>query len=454
MEALLTSCASPGIRPGLARVRRLLALLGDPLAGTPVVHVVGTNGKGSTCAFLDSIFRAAGYRTAMYTSPHLESPAERLTVDGAALPADRWLAAAELAVRTVEADGVLMEDRPSYFELVTAAAFLLARDEGSELAVVEAGLGGRLDATNTFSASDTLCTAVASVSMDHTEYLGNTLEAIAGEKFAVVRAGAPACYLGDNPSLVPLFEEFCGRAGAAPFVVSRDAEVSNARASEQGCTFDFCSRSMGGGAVPEASLTGVHTGLIGRHQIANASLAISAALAADRRLAAGSRLPRITDDAILSGIAGARWPGRLEVFRLAAENGRKSVVLDGGHNPDGVKKLAECVSELWGERGKKIGIVYAAMRDKEYRKCLSTLSQIFPAPAPALYPTQVPGMERCLPADRLALAAGALTGWRSAPEPFDAPMLAVRRSVAENEVTVVCGSLYLVGRVRKELAAP
>ncbi|MDR1649220.1 MAG: bifunctional folylpolyglutamate synthase/dihydrofolate synthase, partial [Synergistaceae bacterium] len=129
VEKLISSHASPGIRPGLERIGRLLSLLGNPQAAYPAVHVVGTNGKGSTCAFLASVFEAAGYRTALYTSPHLESPGERLLIDGKPLTPERWLKAAEEAARCIAEDAVLREDPPSYFELVTAAAFLLIREE-------------------------------------------------------------------------------------------------------------------------------------------------------------------------------------------------------------------------------------------------------------------------------------------------------------------------------------
>ncbi|GHV45673.1 bifunctional folylpolyglutamate synthase/dihydrofolate synthase [Synergistales bacterium] len=433
VESLFSRHASQGIRPGLDRIGRLLSLLGNPEGACPSVHVVGTNGKGSTCAFLDSVFRAAGYRTALYTSPHLESPGERLLIDGSPLSPSRWMTAAEIVVEKLSGDEFLRGDPPSYFELVTASAFWLMRDESADFAVVEAGLGGRLDATNLLS--DVACSVVASVSMDHTEYLGATIEKIAAEKFAVVRPRVPACYLGDSRALIPLFREFCACAGALPSIVAEDVKLSNVQVSEDGCVFGF--------SAPGLKLKKVRTGLIGRYQVANASLAM---LAVSCML---EKFPRLTEDAVREGMKNAAWPGRLEVLRL----GRKLLVLDGGHNIDGVTKLSESVKELWGD--KKIGVVYGVMKDKDYPACLEALSGI--SESLALYPTCVPDMERSLKAPALAEAALKFA-WRNKVngqiEAFDNPPDAIDRALdkaGDNDIVLVCGSLYLIGRCRGAL---
>jgi dihydrofolate synthase/folylpolyglutamate synthase len=332
---------------------------------------------------------------------------------------------AERAAEAMTRDPVLREDPPSYFELVTAAAFLLAEEEGADAAIVEAGLGGRLDATNLLS--DVSCTAVASVSMDHTEFLGNTLEEIAGEKFAVARPGVPACYLGDAESLVPLFDRFCSGAGAIPFVVSRDARIEKVFVGESGCVFDFF--------APGLELEQVRTGLAGRCQVANGALAL---LALSRLQ---GRFGRLTDSAIRAGMANTRWPGRLEIFSRDP-----LIVLDGGHNPDGVEKLAVSLAEIWGN--KKTGIVYGVMKDKDYPSCLKILNGL----GAALYATCVPGMERSLSPDDAAEAAKGMT-WRNRVTGFDNPLDAVAAASKENDVTIVCGSLYLVGWVRSRLGA-
>jgi dihydrofolate synthase/folylpolyglutamate synthase len=333
------------------------------------------------------------------------------------------MACAEKAIRAIQQSAVLREDPPSYFELVTAAAFLLTEEEEADVAVVEAGLGGRLDATNLLSR--VACTAVASISMDHTEYLGDTLGKIAGEKFAVVRRDTPACYLGDAETLVPQFRRFCSAAEARPFVVFEDAKIDATHVTETGCTFDF--------SAPDLTLTQVRTKLIGRYQVANAALALSV-LSCLR-----GRFDHLTESAIGEGMWRARWPGRLE-----AVSQDPLVVLDGGHNLDGVKKLAESVAELWGD--KKVGIVYGVMKDKDYPRCLDVLSGL----GAAFYATCVPGMERSLSPEGVAETAGCRQ-WRNAVAGFEDPVDAVAAASRENEVVVVCGSLYLIGWVRPRL---
>jgi dihydrofolate synthase/folylpolyglutamate synthase len=335
------------------------------------------------------------------------------------------MACAEKTIAAIRQSDVLREDPPSYFELVTAAAFLLAEEEKADVAVVEAGLGGRLDATNLLS--QVACTVVASISIDHTEYLGDTLEKIAGEKFAVVRRDIPACYLGDVETLVPPFRRFCAAAGAQPFVVSQDAELRGIDVGEAGCTFDF--------SAPGLTLEGVHAQLLGRYQVANAALALSAL----SRLR--GRFDRLTESAIRSGMGRARWPGRLEVIARSP-----LVVLDGGHNLDGVKKLAESVVELWGSR--KVGVVYGVMKDKNYPECLEVLAGL----GAALYATCVPGMERSLSPEGV-MEAAERQPWRNAVAGFANPLDAIAAASRENEVVVVCGSLYLVGWVRARLLA-
>ena len=429
VEARITKCASHGIRPGLERIERLLSIFANPQASYPAIHVVGTNGKGSTCAFLASVFQSAGYKTALYTSPHLESPGERLTIDGCFLRPERWMACADKISEAIAKDEALREDPPSYFELVTTAAFLLAEEEKIDVAVVEAGLGGRLDATNLLS--NVACTAIASISMDHTEYLGNTVQAIAGEKFAVVRTGVPACYLGDNESLIPLFERFCRDVNTKPFVVSRDAKIDGAAVTMDGCVFDF---STGGFEIKRA-----RTCLLGRYQVSNAALALSVLSRVNEKFS------RLTKNAVRTGILNARWPGRLEIVSRGAEGEGPLVVLDGGHNPDGVAKLVESATELWGE--KKIAVVYAAMKDKDYPACVENLNKL----EAAFYATTVPGMERSLPADGAANTAREMQ-WRTEVKSFGNPLDAIAEASRDNDVVLICGSLYLIGWVRSRLA--
>ncbi|MBQ3403648.1 MAG: bifunctional folylpolyglutamate synthase/dihydrofolate synthase [Synergistaceae bacterium] len=419
LENILYSHSDNRIIPGLERISRLLERLGNPQNSFRSVHIVGTNGKGSTGSFISSVLNASGYKTGFYSSPHLESPGERLLVDGHELPPEEWVDAVNEAVKCT-APG---EDLPSYFELLTAGAFLLARNSGIEAGVIEAGLGGKLDATNTMD--NTACSVIASVSIDHTEYLGPTLEGIAGEKFAVVRAGVPACFSGVHADLVGMFMDVCREKGAIPFVVTEQARTENVHVTPEGNSFDFY--------APSLELKNLRTGLIGGYQVRNAALSLSA-LSLMRE-----SFPKITEASIREGMLKARWPGRLEVVSR-----EPLIILDGGHNYDGVNKLCRSIRDLWP--GRNFAVVYAAMRDKDYSGCLELMSGIL---RPSLYVTRVPGMSRSAETEELLHGAEGLT-WRGKPQGFASPDEAVSRALNDgNDAVLICGSLYLIGWVKR-----
>ncbi len=395
--------------------------LGNPQDTFRSIHIVGTNGKGSTGAFISSVLKASGYKTAFYSSPHLESPGERLLIDGVPLSPDEWINAAEESVKFIRAG----EELPSYFELLTACAFVLMREHDIDAGVIEAGLGGKLDATNTMN--DTVCSVIASVSIDHTEYLGSRLEDIAGEKFAVVCKNVPACFSGYDASLVSMFRNVCAERGAIPFVASEESSVHDVNVTPEGNMFGF--------RCPGLELDGVRTGLIGRYQVRNAVLALSAL----SRIT--GTFTGITEASVLQGMAEAKWPGRLEVI-----SHEPLIVLDGGHNYDGVKNLCASVRELWP--GKRIGVVYAAMRDKDYSGCLGLLNEYL---KPKFYASTVPGMQRALKHEELLRAAENFS-WGNVPEGFNFPDDAVRKAINDsNDVILVCGSLYLIGWIRAKI---
>ena len=439
-EKFLLSHSANQIIPGLERIEKLLSRLGNPQNSFRAVHIVGTNGKGSTGAFLASVFKESGYKTGFYSSPHLESPGERLLINGEALSPDEWMNAAEIVAEKILPD----EDLPSYFEMLTACAFLLARENNIDVGIIEAGLGGKLDATNTMS--NTACSVIASVSIDHTEYLGNSLESIAGEKFAVVRENTPACFSGLDASLVEMFRRVCSERSAIPFVVSESSHAENIIITPEGNSFDFYSpslelKNLHTGLTSKyhdfhssgLELRNVRTGLIGKYQINNAMLALSAiSLVRDS-------FPNITDDSILRGMLKAKWPGRLEIISR-----EPLIVLDGGHNYDGVMKLCMSVKELWPD--KKICVVYAAMRDKNYEGCIELLNRSL---NPSLYVTTVPNMARAASPDELMNSARNFS-WRGLSA-YDNPLDAVKESVHENSLTLVCGSLYMIGYIRPML---
>jgi dihydrofolate synthase/folylpolyglutamate synthase len=370
-----------GMRPGLDAMRAACARAGHPERAFAAVHVAGTNGKGSTCAMIESIARDAGLRTGLYTSPHLVRFAERIRVDGTALADD------ELHPVLDEA---LAHDL-SFFETATLAAFLAFRARKVDLAIVEVGIGGRLDATNVLPSPR--CCAVSRVALDHQDRLGDTVEAIAREKAAIAKPGSPIVLSRATAPVRAAMVEVAEAAGARVVETSEDVPLP-------------------------------HVALEGEHQRENAMLAWH--VARELGIAEASRA---------RGLGNVTWPGRLE--RIATDAGE--YVLDGAHNPDGMTALVRAL-----HRSPPAAIVFGAVGDKAWREMLATLATL---DAPRVY--VAPPLA---PAGRGAASLEDLHALRSglgASSVEDA--LCIARDVADRGSVLVCGSLYLVGRARSVL---
>lgn len=319
-----------GAKWDLNRMRVLLGALGNPEAGRRFVHVAGTNGKGSTCAMLASILSAGGLRTGLYTSPHLQKPTERIRIDGTDISEEEFSAAFDRvheAAERLEAAGSI-DGYPSYFEIVTAMAFLAFREK-TDISVIEVGLGGRLDATNVISPE---LTVITPVSFDHEAFLGNTLESIGSEKAGILKRGVPLVLAQQMDETERLMTRVAAEL-AVPVHHTRDVALSGVHMTPYGCEF-------------EADGLPVRHSLPGRHQVENATAAILAA-----------KLLNIDPRAIQKGLADARWPGRLE---FVSHN--PDFILDGAHNPAGARALAQYIREFCA--GRPVWIVYGTMRDK------------------------------------------------------------------------------------------
>ncbi len=358
-QELLRSLEVFGIRLGLDRPRRLLAALGAPEKGLPAVLVAGSNGKGSTSALLAAMAGAAGYRTGLYTSPHLEAVEERLRIDGRAIEPERL---GGLLERVVAAGGGEPEGRPTYFEALTLAAFLWFAEERVDLAVLEVGMGGRLDATNV---ADPLLSLITPISLDHTEHLGATLALIAAEKAGILRAGRPAiAWIEDAEAAAAV-----GRAAAE---LGADLAWGPERARIEAVV----PRGLEGQAValatcPAAGRTdGIRryelaTALLGGHQAKNLALAV---LAAERLADLG--FARLDAAAIARGAAACRWPGRLEA--VALPDGRR-VLLDAAHNAGGAAVLADFLAGL-RRPDRPVDLLFGVLADKDAAAILGILS--------------------------------------------------------------------------------
>lgn len=406
-----------GIRPGLQRMRRLLAAAGNPHKGPVPVIVAGTNGKGSTAAMVASILEASGPRTGLYTSPHLVSLNERWRIGG------RDVGDAELrtAIRRLQRVSAVSGIRPTYFEALTLLAFLLFAGHECDVAVLEVGMGGRLDATNVVRPAVSIITNIA---LDHREHLGNTIRRIAREKAGVIHRGSVALTAADDPRALEVIARRCAKLDVPLQTVADSAEVLDVRTGENGMHLKLRTR---------AGTYDLHSPLAGDHQVGNIALAILAA----ETLRSHFQIPH---DAIQSGIAQARWSGRGERFRA----GSTEVIVDGAHNPAGAEALARLVtSSVPGARV----LLFAAMRDKEWRRMLATL-----APLAGFVVCTTADPERGADPRELAAAAGEL-GLKAAVRRD--PLVALKAALAHagTGAVVVAGSLYLAGAVLPWLRA-
>ncbi len=395
------------VRLGLDSISALLAALGDPHHAPRFVHVAGTNGKGSTCAMIEAALRAAGGRTGLYTSPHLVEPTERIRIDGRDVTADEFAGAFrvvnEAAERLVAKGG--LDAHPTYFETVTAMAFLMFRETAVERVVLEVGLGGRLDATNVVAPE--LC-VVTPVDFDHEAWLGSSLESIAGEKAGILKRGAPAVFSRQRPEAMRVLEARARELGV-DYTTTAEWRVEGLELHARGCRF----------VAHGAATVRVDCPLAGEHQVENALTAVAAL----ERLG-------VPAEAMERGIASARWPGRLE---LAGE--RPETILDGAHNPAGIRALASYIERF--RRGRRVWIVYGAMRDKS----LDEIAGILAAAADEIVLTAPRGAR--------AMRPEALRALFDHPRVRTAPRLAAALEIAgeagEDDVVFVTGSLFLVG---------
>ena len=392
--ARLEALRAAGVLLGLDRMRAVLARLGDPQRRVVTVHIAGTNGKGSTAAMTDAILRAAGLRTGLYTSPHLSRFTERIRIGGVEADGDRLAALAE----RVAALNIPL----TYFELATALAFLAFAEDDVDVAVLETGLGGRLDAT---TVCEPVATAITSIALDHTEVLGATLAEIAHEKAGIAKPG------------VPLF--------LAPLPPEADAAIT-AIAATVGAPVYRHGRDFG--APPGRSALG------GPHQEGNASLA--AALARRAVEACGRRL---ADHDVAHGLGDVTWPGRMEWLG-------EGLLLDCAHNPEGAATLAAAV---WPAERRPRALVFSAVAGKAVPEMLAAL-----APAFEFIVATRSSSERALPAQTLAgLASSAVASGPPGPVVSQVadPIAAVesaRTLVGPAGLVVVAGSTFLVGDVR------
>jgi len=427
-----------GIKLGLANITALLKHLGGPHVGLPAVHVAGSNGKGSTAAFLTSVLRQAGYRVGLYTSPHLVDFSERIQVNGVPIPTEKVVHFTEQirdAVAKMTEDGELWKtsatqllpkdfDRQkttiTFFEFTTGMAFLHFRQEKVDVAVLETGMGGRLDATNVI---DPLLSLITSISLEHQQYLGKTLIQIAREKAGIIKPRKPLLTSASQPRVLSLFRQRCQELNSPFYAWPLDFSAKEQNPQ----VMHYKGRSH--------QWTELFLGLAGSHQVVNASLALAAV---EVLMEAG--FP-VEERHLRKGLAEVKWPGRLE---LIGEHPR--ILLDGAHNSEATRILKKALHR--GFPRHRLILVLGIMADKEIPKMMANLVPL----ADRLILTR-PRMDRAAPLELLRHQASSFAKPTAEIADVGQAMEYALHEAGDEDLILVSGSLFTVGEARAFLAS-
>lgn len=398
----------------------LIRRLGHPEREMKVIHVAGTNGKGSVCAFLSSILIHAGKRTGLFTSPHLVEITERFQVDGQEVSKERFT---DAFCRVKEVVDRMMEDgfaHPAYFELLFAAGLLMFQEEKVEYLVLETGLGGRLDATNLVERP--IATVLTTISLDHMEYLGDTVAKIAREKAGIIKEGVPVIYDGRNPESEQVILE-TGAARHAPAYRYDSSMCEILDKTDKSIDFILENR------YDKANRMSITVPYLAEYQITNSSLAALTIRAIDPE-------GEISDEMIRQGIRDTRWQGRMETVL-------PGVVLDGAHNADGIREFIRTVVSV--QERKSVSLLFSAVVEKEYEKMIQEIcEEVHPT---SIVVTQIDGA-RVVPAETLAGVFRKYTDAPVIPEPDVERAFRTALEKKGDGMLFCAGSLYLVGDIK------
>ncbi len=420
-----------GSRPGLARTIELCRRLGDPQRSLRFIHVAGTNGKGSTSAMLASVLQAAGYRVGLYTSPFILRFNERMRIDGKDIPDEELAEVTALVKPHAEA----MEDVPTEFELITAIALCYFARHACDYVVFEVGMGGRLDSTNIIEAACVVASVITGIALDHTAFLGDTHEAVAGEKAGIIKAGVPVVFGGVHP---PVGEgEVPGEARAcARVIAAKAAEMGAAYVEADSAKLTVKKSDIFGSVIDFGARRDLHISLAGLYQPYNAATVLTVLdVLRERGLT-------VSEEAIRTGLAAVKWPGRFEI--LSRE---PLVIADGGHNPEGIDAAIASVKQYFGEQ--RVYLLTGVMADKDYTHMIARMGEVT-----ARAFCVRPGNERALdPAKYAEAFRGAgipADGFAAVADGVRAGMEAARR---DGKALICLGSLYMYGEVRAAVLA-
>ena len=394
-------------RLGLERTRTLLRALGDPQKELKFIHVAGSNGKGSTCAMLEAVLRAAGYRTGLYISPYIQDFCERIQINGVNIPGED-LARITERVRCI-ADA--MEDHPSQFELVTAIAMQYYREQHCDLVVLEVGMGGALDSTNAIDAPEVA--VITNLGLEHTEYLGDTLEKIAEAKGGIIKPGCACVCYDSAPEAVSTIRRICD-GNAVPCHIASEADLQPVSHSLDGQCFLWKGQAY-------------TLSLLGPHQLRNAGVVLETLDALRER---GWEIP---EEAVKAGLNAVRWPARFEVLWRDP-----LFVLDGGHNPQCAEALARNLEDYLPDT--PLTILIGVLADKDYRQMLAFL-----LPHARSFVCITPESPRALPAEKLVTVIAGMGGEAQCAGSMED---GIRLAMEKGMPVLAFGSLYSAGHIR------
>lgn len=411
-SAFLFDRHQKGLKLGLERMNRLLDLIGQPQNRFISVHIAGTNGKGSTAAMLASVLSKAGYRTGLYTSPHLIEIRERIQIDS------KMIGKKELVALLNQMMPQIHQTDASFFECITAMAFLYFMEKKVDIAIVETGLGGRLDATNTIHP---VLTIITEIGLDHTKILGKTLKPIAAEKAGIFKRGTP-CVVGSQNKSVNQFFRQRAKELSCPIVLSKSAVVfKKIRMSETGSSVHVIAEKT---EYPNLFLR-----LAGEHQTNNMATAL---LAVNQLRHLGWAIP---EQAVRYGLSAVTWPARLDLLHK-----NPKIMLDSAHNPLGMKRLAKAIRTLFTYN--RLILIFGVLEDKAYRIMFKTI-----APLADHIILTTPLSDRALPAEKLEPLAQLESKLYSVQPRINDAWLEALETVNENDMIVGTGSIYFVGEL-------
>lgn len=413
-----------GIKLGLSNIKELCAILGNPQDKIKTIHIGGTNGKGSTAAIISTILQKAGYRTGLYTSPHLTDFYERIRINNIPISVERTSA----LIRHIKEGISDKEIAPTFFEFTTALALQYFAEESVDIAIMEVGMGGRLDATNIIVP---LISIITNIEYDHTEYLGKTLEEIAGEKCGIIKQGVPLISSERRPGIFSVIEEVAKGAESKAFLYGRDFVCEPVEIGRNQSKFFYSGRYY--------KRLHLETSLLGRHQMFNMGTAL---YAAELLSEMGFDL---TEQNIMAGVRDVTWPGRLETW-----DGHPMFLLDGAHNHAASIVLREFIEDVVkSDRNKnKIVLIFGALRDKDVS---SMLQELIPCVADIILTK--PDTDRGLPVDELQEVVERSGRNFYAVRTLSDAMSLARNITSASDIILITGSLYLVGEARTLLSS-